>query len=287
MMKRRYTGKATMSGTAPISTLLSQRILRHFDLSANLPPNLDTLRQLVERYTSTVPWESASRIVRRASQAKSADCILLGEAFWESHFARGAGGTCYESNYAFFGLLLRLGYEGYLTINDMGSSIGCHSAIVVQFNGDKYLVDVGFPLHAIIPLDPEQETAADSPFMRYTVAPLSDALYKISRDVPRFEPVFQLIDSPVCEPDYRAITCHDYRHDGGQFLDKVVIHRVVDGQLWRFNSDERPLRMHRFVNGKRHDHLLGDNAAGEIAAKFTISRDIVAEALSILDSDGN
>ena len=68
-----------------------------------------------------MPWESASRIVRRARHTESADCVLLGAEFWESHFALGTGGTCYESNYAFFGLLRRIGFEGYLTINDMGS----------------------------------------------------------------------------------------------------------------------------------------------------------------------
>ena len=230
-----------MSDTAPISKALSQRILRHFALPANPPPNLDTLRQLVERYTSTVPWESASRIVRRASHAKSTDCILLGEAFWESHFAHGAGGTCYESNYAFFGLLQRLGYDGYLTINDIGGAAGCHSAIVVLLEECKYLVDVGFPLYVIVPVLSNRETSAACPIMNYSLIPNGGKQFQLRRELGARVHSFLLHDKPVADTDYRAIGIHDYRHDGGQFLNEIVIHRVVDKQLWRFHSDERPL----------------------------------------------
>ena len=76
-----------MTNFALLSAALSQRILYHFELPADPPPTLSTLRRLVNRYTRTVPWESASRIVRRSRQVESTDCILLGEAFWESHFA--------------------------------------------------------------------------------------------------------------------------------------------------------------------------------------------------------
>ena len=102
-----------MTETKPLTPSLCKRVLSCFGLSACPPPTLETLQQLVTRYTRTVPWESASRIARRARQTESADCALLGEAFWESHFERGSGGTCYESNYAFFGLLRWLGFDGY------------------------------------------------------------------------------------------------------------------------------------------------------------------------------
>ena len=268
----------------PLTAGLKERVLRHFGLPTDAPPNPNTLRLLLERYTRTVPWESASRIVRRAAHADAADCSLLGEAFWESHFAQGSGGTCYESNYAFFALLRRIGFEGYLTINDMGSAIGCHSAIVLLLDGQKVLVDVGFPLHAILPLMDGGESTVKSPFMRYTVKPLSDRRFEIWRDLPRPERVFLLKDNAVGEAEYRATTLHDYRHDGGQFLKEVVIHKVIDDQLWRFNSDERPFRLQQFIVGKRHDHVLGDDPAGAVADKFGIARDVVAEALRAIDS---
>lgn len=268
-----------MTEIKPLPPSLCRRILSHFDMSLCPPPTLATLQKLVARYTRSVPWESASRIMRRAQHADSADCILLGEAFWESHFARGTGGTCYESNYALFGLLRWLGYDGHLTINDMGESLGCHSAIVVLLNGQKLLVDVGYPVHAVLPLRDEGETVVQSAIMDYVVEPLSASRYNIWRELQPRSSAFQLNDQPVPDADYRAIAIHDYRPDGGQFLNEIVIHKVVEEQLWRFNSGEQPFVMQQFVNGERRDHALGEDAAAELAAKFGIARAVVAEAM--------
>ena len=80
-----------MTESPALSAALTRRILHHFELPADPPPDLDSLGALLHRYTRTVPWESASRIVRRARQANSEDCVLLGEGFWHSHFAQGTG----------------------------------------------------------------------------------------------------------------------------------------------------------------------------------------------------
>lgn len=271
-----------MTATKPLPVSLCQQILRRFGFDAQPPRTLETLEQLVASYTRAVPWESASRIGRRARHAESADCVLLGEAFWESHFAHGTGGACYESNYAFFGLLRHIGFEGYLTINDMGAAIGCHSAIVIVLDGQKFLVDVGYPLHAVLPLRDDGATTVTSAVMDYTVEPLGASRYAIWRELQPRGSAFQLNDKAVSHADYRAIAIHDYRHDGGQFLNEIVIHKVVDEQLWRFNSDERPWVLQQFVNGARRDHAIGDGPAGELAEKFGIARAVVAEAIRLL-----
>ena len=271
-----------MTDTAPLSAKLAGRILRHFGLPADAPPTLDTLNALVSAYTRQLPWESASRIVRRSQHRAAHDCAHFGEDFWLSHFEHGGGGTCYESNYAFFGLLRRMGYAGYLTINDMGESIGCHSAIVIVVDGSKALVDVGFPLYVIVPIDAERETNAACPIMRYSLRPVGDDQYQLRRELGERVHAFLLQDKAVSDADYRDIAIHDYRHDGGQFLNEVVTHRVVDERLWRFHSDAQPLCLQRFVNGERHDHALGQDPAGELAAKFGMDADMVVEAMAIL-----
>ncbi len=273
-----------MTETAALSSVLCRRILRHFALPANSPPNLDTLRQLLARYTRTVPWESASRTARRAHHEAAADCALLGADFWASHFESGTGGTCYESNYAFFALLRSMSFEGYLTINDMGSAIGCHSAIVIIIGRQKYLVDVGYPIHAVLPLNDSEKLFLRSAIMDYTIEPLGHNRYAVWREIQPRVSAFQLNDAPVSQADYRATALYDYRHDGGQFLDEIVIHKALDEQLWRFNGDERPWRIQQFVDGERRDHLLGGDPAAELSEKFGIARDLVAEAMRALDS---
>jgi len=78
-----------MTDTGPLPVSLSQQILRHFGFDSTPPPTLQTLEQLVASYTRKAPWESASRIARRARHTESADCVLLGADFWERHFTHG------------------------------------------------------------------------------------------------------------------------------------------------------------------------------------------------------
>lgn len=75
------------------------------------PPSIPALAALVRAHTESVPWESASRIVRRAMVAATVDCPRWPEIFWAEAMTRGHGGTCFESNYAFFALLRALGYQ--------------------------------------------------------------------------------------------------------------------------------------------------------------------------------
>ncbi len=271
-----------MRETKPLPPSLCLRVLSRFGISACPPPTLETLQELVTRYTRTVPWESASRIMRRARQAESADCALLGEAFWESHFARGSGGTCYESNYAFFGLLRWLGYDAYLTINDMGETVGCHSAIVVLIEGRKYLVDVGFPVYVILSIDAERETRAECPLMDYSLDPKGGKRYLLRRESLARAHSFTLRDEPVSDADYRAIAIHDYRPDGGQFLNEIVIQKVVDERLWRFHSDVQPYVLQEFVNGDRRDHAIAGDVADALSNQFGIARAVLAEAMAAL-----
>lgn len=271
-----------MKDTEPLSADISEQILRRLGLHDAPSPNLATLQALIAGYTRCLPWESASRVARRARHERSQDCALFGADFWKSHFEHGTGGTCYESNYAFFGLLLRLGYEGYLTINDMGEAIGCHSAIVLLIGGSKYLVDVGFPLYIALPLPGDGETRAACSIMRYSLTPTGSDQYQLRRELGERIHGFRLNDKPVDDGEYRGITIHDYRHDGGQFLNEIVIHRIVDERLWRFHSDVEPLCLQEFVDGERRDRVLGADPVAEVAAKFGMARDIIAKAWQAL-----
>jgi arylamine N-acetyltransferase len=180
-----------------------------------------------------------------------------------------------------------MGYEGYLTINDMGSAIGCHSAIIIIIASQKYLVDVGYPLHTIIPLGAGEKSYLRSAIMDYTIEALDENRYAIWREIQPRASAFQLKDAPVADADYRATALYDYRHDGGQFLDEIIIHKVIHNQMWRFNGAVRPWRIQQFVDGEGRDHPLGGDPAAALSEKFGIARDLVAEAMRALDAREN
>lgn len=271
-----------MTETKPLSLDMTYDVLKRFGLPDDLKPNLRTLEKLLHKYTRIVPWETASRIVRRGKHQALDDCPVFGETFWENALNNGTGGTCYESNYAFYTLLLRLGYEGYLTINNMGQSIGCHTAIVILLDNEKYLVDVGLPIFALLPIHKKEINIIESEFFKYTVESLGYNKYNIWRDPHPSRNAFTLIDKPKGDDVYRQATTHDYDPDDGLFLDKVVINKVIAGNLWRFNSRDLPLHMEKFVDGVRHDYALTHDHAEQLAKKFKIDQAIIAEALELM-----
>ncbi len=242
-------------------------------------PTLSVLEALLAAYYRRVPWESIFRIVRRAETPTP----RWPEQFWQEAMTHGGGGTCFESNYAFFALLQTLGYDGYLTLNNMGESIGCHTAIVVVLDGQKWLVDVGLPLYALLPISSRGTMHRSSPFLHYAVRPDGSQLaahYQIERWPHPKRNAFTLIDEPVDDTTYRAATTADYG-ENGLFLDFVIINKVINNEPWRFNMAERPWALNRFDWGQKMDTLLEGDAAVAVAEHFGLEAAVVQRAFAL------
>lgn len=262
----------------PLDASVTKKVLAHLDVTP-AAPTTNLLDDLVTAYTRAIPWESASRIARRAARPETADCPRWPEEFWRQAITHGTGGTCFESNYAFFSLLRALGYEGYLTINNMGAQTGCHTAIVILLDGQRWLVDVGMPVYLPLPFGPDAAEPRRTPFHTYTVRPDGPGRYQVER-APHPNPnCFTLFDRPIPDATYRAATTADYEPTG-YFNDRVILTKVIGDQIWRFNGVSPPL-MESFVYGGRADHPLAGNYAEEVAARFAINADIVRMALRV------
>lgn len=241
-------------------------------------PTLPALEKLLAAYYCTVPWESVFRIVRRAETAVPSP--RWPEIFWQQAMAQGSGGTCFESNYAFFALLQALGYEGYLTINNMGDSIGCHTGIIIMLDGQKWLVDVGLPLYALLPVSSRGVVHRSSPFLHYKVSPDGRNRYQIERRPHPKLNAFTLIDEPVDDDTYRTATTADYGANG-LFLDFVIVNKIINNEPWRFNMAERPWQLNRFDWGQRIDSPLQGDVAAAVAAHFGLDTAVVQQAFSL------
>lgn len=265
--------------TAPLSPQLTRAVLVYLGIAA-APPTLNFLDEIVTAYVRAVPWESAFRIAKRARTLDTADCPRWPDEFWADALTRGGGGTCFENNYALFSLLRSLGYEGYLTINDMGETVGCHAAIVLHVNGERWLVDGGIPLYVPLSIDPSAPTRRDSAFHTYTVQPDGEGVYQVERTKHPKPNCYTLIDAPIPDAAYRAATTADYGA-GGFFLDRVIICKVVAGRAWRFCSAETPLHLESFQDGKRTDHPLNGDVAQTVAERFGMDVATIRTALVI------
>src|SRR5512144_17491 len=118
------------------SLALTDQILAYLSCPRK-PPSVRYLNRLIRAYIRRVPWESASRIVKRHTTPETIRCPRWPEEFWMEALSKGTGGTCFENNLAFFTLLNTLGFHGYLTINDMLDKRACHTAIIISLQRQK------------------------------------------------------------------------------------------------------------------------------------------------------
>lgn len=243
-------------------------------------PSIQYLDRLIVSYCRTVPWETVFRIVHRDQIAETAVCPRWPEQFWQDNIERGGGGTCFESNYAFFALLQTLGFEGYLTINNMGESIGCHSAIVILVNGQKWLVDAGMPIYAPIPISAQGTMIRATPYLIFAVRPDGENVYQIERWPHPKQNAFTFLDTPIDEETYRQRVIDDYGVDG-LFLDHIIMNKIVDGRAYRFNMWEFPLAINEFGWGTRTDVVLGDDWETAVAQHFGMNEDVVRKAFAL------
>ena len=263
-----------------LSPSLTARILTYLGVRHG-PANRATLAALVAGYVQRVPWESAFRIARKHGATGVAIAARRPAEFWADALERGGGGTCFESNYAFFALLQTLGFDGYLTVNDMGETVGCHTAIVVLLGETRYLADVGLPLHCPLLLDATRTTRSRGPFHTYSARPDGAGSYVIERTRHPKRYAFTLRDAPVADADYFAASSADYG-ERGLFLDRVIVTRVVGDRVFRFNSGERPHRLEAFTkSGQREDVPLdAEGLATALGEHFTMDARVIARALA-------
>jgi len=265
-----------------ISNSLTTDILNYL----GCPPKAPTLRylnHLIHAYIRKVPWESVSRIIKRHTTPETKNCPRLPEEFWKDAMKYGFGGTCFESGLAFYSLLTALGYEGYLTVNDMGESRGCHAAIVIVINGQKYLVDNTIPVHAAIHIDPQKTVRQRTALFDYKLQPTSENKYEVERSHRPSKNLFTLIDIPVSLLDYLAIVEDDYSETTGRFLKSVVMVKVVNEMGMRFFSDQKPYKLESFDRAGRMERFIEPEALPHILAElYQLPEDSIATALSLI-----
>ena len=267
--------------TQDLSNAFVKNILDHLGCPPK-DPTLRYLNQLIHAYIRRVPWESVSRIIKRHETAETKDCPRLPEEFWNDAMQYGFGGTCFESSLAFYSLLTELGYEGYLTVNDMGESRGCHAAIIIVINGQKYLVDNTIPVHAAIRLDPRKTIKRRTALFDYILRPSSEnKKYEVERSHRPSKNLFTLIDVPVSLPDFLAVVVDDYTETNGRFLKSVVMVKVVNEKGQRFFSEQQPYKVESFDRSGRVEKMIEPKILPHfLAGLFEMPEDSISAAFS-------
>ena len=249
--------------------------------SGRRQPTFDHLNTLIGAFIQRVPWESATRIIKRGATPATADCPRFPREVWNDAMEFGGGGTCFEINYAFFALLSALGYEGYMTLNDMNDARKCHAAIVIRLDEQKYLVDISVPFPRALAYFSDLTVHHYTPWLNFTIQPKDEQRYEITR-APHVRPyIFTFNDVPVGEDDFEAAIEADYLPTG-YFLNRVVINKMLGETAWLFNSDTKPYMLESFDHDGRHEIPLNPETLAEsLAGRYRIPAEKISAALAL------
>lgn len=260
---------------------MTEYILQHLKVKKS-SPTVEYLQELIIAYCSNVPWESVSKIVKK-ELCNKINCLRLENEFWTSAFQYGTGGTCYESNWAFFCFLQSLGFNGYLTVNKIIDKSSAHTAIVIIINDKKYIVDIGYPTYAPILLIEETVTFTENYLIGYRCTPISSNEY-IIENFPHPKPyLYHLKDIPVQPKDYLKIASDDYG-ELGLFSNRIIIRKMINKVPTRFDSEDIPYNIHTLQNGEKRKTFIKDEALlGRLSDHFNLNRKIISEAFIILN----
>lgn len=249
-------------------------------------PTLGYLDALIGAFAHRAPWESVFRLLKRDATPQTADCPRWPQEVWSDALAFGGGGTCFEINYAFFALLAALGFEGYLTLNDMGETRACHAALVILLGGHQYLVDVSVPFPRALAFFPDATAHHYTFWLNFTIRPEGENRYVVERAPHARTTIFTLNDVPVGEAAFETAVEADYLPTG-YFLNRVVINKLINGKGWLFNSAAKPWMLEAFDHAGKHEMLLNpDTLAQSLAEFYHISAARVSAALRLVEAMG-
>lgn len=247
-------------------------------------PTFGYLNALIDAFICRVPWESVFRLIKRDASSETSDCPRWPREVWNDAMNFGGGGTCFEINYAFFALLSALGYEGYMTLNDMTEARACHAAIVIVLDGQKCLVDVSVPFPRAFAFYPNSTVHHYTAWLNFTVRPESENRYVVER-APHARPyIFTLNDVPVSEDAFDAAVEADYLPTG-HFLNRVVINKMIGETAWLFNSATKPYMLEAFNHSGKHEiPLSSDTLAQSLAEHYHIPAGKIFAALRLVEA---
>ncbi len=85
----------------------------------------------------------------------------------------------------------------------------------------------------------------------------------------------------MADNGYRYATTEDYG-PGGLFLNRVIVNKVIDGQIWRFSSTDMPPHLETFEDGERKDYPITGDVADVVGKHFQMDVDTVRAALEVV-----
>jgi N-hydroxyarylamine O-acetyltransferase len=206
-----------------------ERYLARLDVHSALEPDVATLRNLHRAHMQMIPFENLDIHLGQK-------IVLEGDHLFAKIVDRQRGGICYELNGLFARLLTDIGFKVALVAAEVFREDGTtgplfdHMALLVDFDGDQYLADVGFGDSFTTPL--RLSDTGDQPRDR--------RVYRVQRDANTFtvsvgsgtstdamKPSFKFLTKPRQLSDFDEMCTFHETSDQSHFTRKEVCSRAT------------------------------------------------------------
>jgi hypothetical protein len=248
-------------------------ILDSLDLS-RAQPGSGFLEALFARFNAKVPFENASKILRDAAVEDPASKPRTPEIFWVDHLELGTGGTCFARVAAFDALLQELGFRTRRVLGRVREP-GDHAALLVGTREGESIVDVGFPLPALVPARAGRiETAIGA--LEVEAGEEGFAI-GFEGGVPEGPRSIQIRSATVPGAVYLAHWRQTFRK-GAPFLQEVTLRRDLGNRVLGFARGEARV-------DDLHSRLrvpLPGSRSGALAALFGMDEALLARAFALV-----
>lgn len=106
---------------------------------------LSLIGEILEAF-SVIPYENLSKIIKYENAHQDAASIRLPDEVWEDFRTHRLGGTCFSLTFLLQSIVVAAGFRCYPVMARMKVGENRHSAVVVEIDGDFYLLDPGYVL---------------------------------------------------------------------------------------------------------------------------------------------
>lgn len=256
------------------------RVLEKWEMDA-VRPEPESLDRLHTAYITRVPFENATKLVK-AARAGNPETALRGPVeFWEEYLRWGSGGTCFAVTAAYQFLLRYLGFTSRLVFCHLpGNRPKAHSALLVELDGKRILVDVGYALPAPVAL-PEQGTVRRStPYYDVEIRTGPGEEYLVFSEDDRGQRFrYRFQTGPVTEADYQAAWRRTF-HPDAPYMRRLALGRFQDGTRLLYKDGTSIFEITRAGETSR---VLEGPPAEALAASFGLAPALVEAALHSLE----
>ena len=199
-------------------------------------PCLEDLNKIVFAHMTIIPFENLSKLYyfKTLGQKGIPELSIYLDGIKRYHF----GGTCYSNNYNLNQLLRFLGYDVTFCGADMNKP-DVHIANLVKIEGKEFIVDAGYAAPFLMPLPRFLDIDFKIPFGKdeYVLSPMDNSgCSQMSFFMEGVKKHGYLLKPAPRAIDYFHEAINNSYHDGGTFMDSILLVRFGDGYSIRLHN---------------------------------------------------